>query len=81
MKKTIRLNERDLHRMIKESVKNILNEGIHDNAEQEADKIADFIGYEQAFHALANLVCMDDPNKLLEYVQKIKEMYYANGVI
>lgn len=76
-----RLREPDLHRIVKESVKRIVNENIYEKAEEKADKIANFIGYEDAFRSLANLICMEDPRKLLEYVSKIEQQYHANGIV
>ena len=80
-KKLIRLTESELHRIVKQSVKRIMSESVYDDAEQKADKIANFIGYDEAFRILANLICMDDPRKLLEYTSKMEKMYYANGIV
>ena len=80
-KKLIRLTESDLHKIINESVKKVIKESVYDEAEQKADKIANFIGYDEAFRILANLVCMDDPRKLLEYTSKMEKMYYADGIV
>ena len=81
MKKIVKLTESDIHKIVKQSVKKIMNESIYGNAEEKADKIANFIGYDEAFHILANLICMDDPRKLLEYTSKMEKMYYANGIV
>jgi hypothetical protein len=80
-KKLIKLTESDLHRIVKESLKRTISESIYEKAEEKADKIANFIGYEDAFHSLANLICMDDPRKLLEYVSKMEQQYYADGIV
>lgn len=80
-KKLIRLTESDLHKIINESVKKVIKESVYDEAEQKADKIANFIGYDEAFRILANMVCMDDPRKLLEYTSKMEKMYYADGIV
>jgi len=80
-KKLIRLTESDLHRIVKESTSRILKENIYEKAEERADKIANFIGYDKAFHSLANLICMEDPRKLLEYVSKMEKQYYADGIV
>ena len=79
--KLIRLTESDLHSIVKESLKRTISESIYEKAEEKADKIANFIGYEDAFHSLANLICMDDPRKLLEYVSKMEQQYYADGIV
>ena len=81
MKKLVKLTESDLHRIVKQSVKKVINESVYDDAEQKADKIANFIGYDEAFHILANLICMEDPRKLSEYTSKMEKMYYADGIV
>ena len=81
-KNIIRLTESDLHKIVKESVQRALNENEFDAAQQRAEKIGEFIGYDEAYrHLIALIANTDGPQKVLEYASKLEKMFYANGIV
>ena len=81
-KNIIRLTESDLHRIVKESVGRMLKENEFDAAQQKAEKIGEFIGYDEAYrHLIALIANTDGAQKVMEYASKLEQMYYANGIV
>lgn len=81
-KRVIRLTESDLHRIVEESVGRMLKENEFDAAQQKAEKIGEFIGYDEAYrHLIALIANTDGAQKVMEYASKLEQMYYANGIV
>ncbi len=76
MKKRIRLSERDLHRMIKESVRRILNEDIYDHNKSDHENqltIDDLMGIWERYGGLNERV------EVFDGVNGFKTVHWADG--
>ena len=70
-KQTIRLNETDFHRLVKESVKRVLKEDIFDDAESDFDTLREYYYGEQGKDFLIDRLWyfIDDKPGFIKYMK------------
>lgn len=71
MKKQIKLTENDLHKMIKESVYRVLNEGTTDATDMDAwERCKEMVGADQMLSELENWLDSDSYHQFLENMDR-----------
>ena len=76
MKRTIKLRESELKRMIAESIKKVVNEGTtYDDTIQKWDKIIEQVGCEQMVNDIFNYLNSDQLDKLVEWFNQDYELW------
>ena len=72
MKKQIKLTENDLHRMIKESVYRVLNEGTTDSTDMDAwERCKEMVGADTMLSELENWLDVDSYHEFLEIMSLV----------
>ena len=75
MKKQIKLTENDLHRMIKESVYRVLNEGTTDSTDMDAwERCKEMVGADTMLSELENWLDADRYHEFLENMDRNYEL-------
>lgn len=75
MKRQIKLTENDLHRMIKESVYRVLNEGTTDSTDMDAwERCKEMVGADTMLSELEGWLGSDDYHQFLEHMDRYYEL-------